>query len=259
MLRHRVHLHEQADVIEQRRQGGRDHHLEITDAQELGDEECRRTHHRRRDLSAGRCHGFDGRRIMRLEADALHQRDGHHTRRHDVADRRTADAAEQTRGDHRHLCRTAAAVTHERHGEIGEEPGCAANLHQFPKHDEGQHHAGNDHQHQAGDRVSVRVEIENEGLRREIVGLQRLRQKKSEKPVADEQPDQDGNRQPADLTQGLHHQDDCNGAGQIFRGRRSFDVDQPRFEMARHPAPGRDRDKAQGDVEQTSALAVRHL
>ena len=57
----------------------------------------------------------------------------------------------------------------------------------------------------------------------------------------------------------LHHQHDRDDARDVFLRRGAVEVDQPVIEVMRHPEPGGDRDKAQHDLEQSRALAVRHL
>ena len=109
-----VDLHEQADVVEHRRNGRGQRHLGVADVHELRHDEGRGAHDRRRQHGAGGGARLDGGGIGRAKAGLLHHRDGHgaggqHVR-HDAA----ADRAEQAAGENarpwprrRGTCRTA--------------------------------------------------------------------------------------------------------------------------------------------------------
>ena len=251
-----VDLEEQHQIVERRRNRGGDHHVDIGDFEELGDDERRRPHHRRGDLPAVGGHRLDPGGVARLEPGALHHRDGDDPGRHDVADRRSRDGAEGAGGDDGDLGRPAPAMTHQPHGEVGEEPRRAGDFQQLAEDDEGEHKFGDDAQHQPRDAVIVGVEVEDRLGRREDLGLQRAGQHVAEIGVDDHHPDQGGDHLAAALPERLHHGEDRDHAGHPLVERPVGHADDPVLEVPRHPEPGGKRNRRKRDFQQPGAGAV---
>ncbi|MQM39960.1 hypothetical protein KBTX_04000 [wastewater metagenome] len=119
--RAQVHLKQDAEVEQQRRNDARQHDLGVGHAQHLGHDEGRRAHDRRQDLAAHARRGLDCPGEFGTIAGALHQRDGERARGHHVGDRRAVDRAEKTAGDHGDLGRTAPGRTGDREREVVEQ------------------------------------------------------------------------------------------------------------------------------------------
>ena len=90
-----MHREKHRDVVQDRRDGRPERHLEVTDRQELGHHECGRAHHRRHDLAAGGGDRLDRRGERRVKTGSLHQRDRDRSVDHDVGDGAPRHRAEQ--------------------------------------------------------------------------------------------------------------------------------------------------------------------
>ena len=244
-----VHLEEQDGKIEHSRDQRRDDDVFVGNFQELGDNEGRGAHDRRRDLTAVRGHGLDRAGVLRPEAGLLHHRDGDDAGRHDVAHGRAGDRAEGAGRNDRDLCRAAAPMAHPAHGHIVEERRRAADLQQLAEDDKGKHQFGNDPQHDAGHAVVVGIEVKDGLGRREDFRLEHARQKIAEIGIGDEQPDQSGDDLAGGLAQAFQRENEGDDARPPHIGRPVRHTDDPEFEIDRHPRPGGDGGERQEQVE----------
>ena len=154
-----VHREEHRDVVQDRRDGRPERHLEVAHRQELGHHECGRAHHRRHDLAAGGGDRLDRRGERRRKAGSFHQRNGDRPVDHHVGDRAARHRAEQGRADHRNLARTAGGMAGDREGEVHEQLAGAAPLHERAEQHE-QHHVGGRHaQRRAEDALGGEIEL----------------------------------------------------------------------------------------------------
>ena len=103
-----IHLHEQADIIQHRRNDRGESNVGVADVEELCDHERGRAHHRRRQYRAGRRAGLDRGGIGGAEAALLHHGNGHGAGGQHVGDDRAGHHAEQAAGKDAHLRRAAA-------------------------------------------------------------------------------------------------------------------------------------------------------
>ena len=135
---------EQRAVGQQRRQDGVPDHVGVGDADVLGHDEGGRAHHRRHQLAVDAGGALDGAGLRRRVADALHERDGEHARRHHVGDRGAGDHAGHAGGDDGGLGRPAAEAAEQREGDLDEVVAGAGLLQQRAEQHEQEDEGGGD-------------------------------------------------------------------------------------------------------------------
>ena len=175
------------DVVEDRWDQRRQHHVAVADLQELRHHEGGRAHHRRHQLPAGRGHRLDGGRRVGGVAALAHQRDGDHSGRDDVGHRAARDRAEQRRSGHRDLGRAAAVAAHQRGRDIGEEPRSARGVEEHAEIDERDHDGRRHGERNAQQPVRVESEIDEHPVDIDRTALEGARNEMAHQPEGDEQ------------------------------------------------------------------------
>ena len=175
---HRLQVH---DVHERDVGGdGRDHRmlddLGIAHPGELGDQERRRAHHRRRELAVGRRRDLHRSRLLRREAGALHQRDGERPGGDGVRDRRSGVDAAHRRGDNRGLCGTTAKVAQQRERELDEVVSRPGLLEDRAEQDEQEDHRRRDPQGDPEDPLGLDPVVPHRLAERRALPADRVRQ-----------------------------------------------------------------------------------
>ena len=191
-----IRLHEGGDVVERGRHEGGENDIGIGNLQELGHQESRRPHHRRRDLAPGGRDRLERAGDLAREAGLAHERNGEDPGGCDVGHRVAGDRAEHGRGHHRDLGRAAPGAAHEGGGEL-REPFGAAGPNQELAHEDVHHHhdAADVHgQPEQGHLVDPQVGDQLRELHR--ASLQRPRHEVAEQGVENEQ-DQQRHQAPA--------------------------------------------------------------
>ena len=137
-----VDLGEQADIIQDRRDGRGQRDIGVTGVHELRHHERGGAQHRRRQHGAGGCAGFDRGGIGRREAGLLHRRDGHGARGQHVGDDAAADGAEQPAGEDANLRSAAAERPAHRESNVDEEFSGAGHHQRGAEHQKADHGVG---------------------------------------------------------------------------------------------------------------------
>ena len=133
--RNEVNPDDQAGVVEQRLQGGRDAEFQVRDAGDFRHDERSGTHNRRHVLPAAGGDSLDRPGEVGSKTEPFHHGNGEGTGGIDIRGRHAADGSEKGAADHRYLGGPSPAFPGQPAGQIGKEfPGFRA-LHEGPEDD----------------------------------------------------------------------------------------------------------------------------
>ena len=187
-------------------------HLEVGDADQLGDDEGRRAHDRRHDLAVGRGRDLNRARLGARKAGLFHHRDGKGARGDHIGDRRAGDRAGHARGQDRGLGRAAAIFADHREGEVQEiTPGPGAVQKSAEQHEQ-EHEADRDINGNAEDRLAGKPVIADQPLQRDALMRDHIRHLLAEDGIDQEHGGHDHQRQPDRAAGGLQQHEHAQPA-----------------------------------------------
>ena len=278
-----VDLHEQAEVVEQRRDHRGRGDLGVADAEELGDHESRRTHHRRREHRAGGRASLDCRRVGRAKTGSLHHRDRHRAGCQHVRDDGPRHHAQHRAGEDAHLGSAAAEGATQRERQVDEELAGTGHHQRGAEHQKADHRLGKSLQRNAQQALG-RQHVVGAGLRRRrLAALERSEPGRvGEHRVQRERQYRQHQTPAAGAPQPLHQQaphqksqpDQCLGCAaklpsqfrgladvgdEVHRHQRGEDEQQqvvPRHAIDRGALAGRKDDKHEGQRDQDQRVVV---
>ena len=196
--------------IEKGRDHGRERHLGVGDAQDLGHQEGARPHDRRDDLAAGGVHGLDGAGHRPAEAGGLHQRDVEHPVDDHVGHRGAGGRADQGARDDGDLGRPAAGPAGDAAREVDEEAPGAGGVHEGPEEHEEEDVVGRGQDRQAEDAVQAE-HVGDHAVPVVALVVEEPRHVVAEVAVEDEQGGEDRERPAGGPPRHLPDRDDEHG------------------------------------------------
>ena len=250
---------EQRAVGQQRRQDGVPDHVGVGDADVLGHDEGGRAHHRRHQLAVDAGGALDGAGLRRRVADALHERDGEHARRHHVGDRGAGDHAGHAGGDDGGLGRPAAEAAEQREGDLDEVVAGAGLLQQRAEQHEQEDEGGGDAERHAEHALRGDPEVRGGAAERGALVRHQARQIGAQEHVGQHRQRDHRHPRAFGAPRGLDQQHDADdgdedvGERRQARAQNEVAIEHDEIEHAG------DRRRRQGPVDERHVVARRGL
>ena len=252
-----VHHREAGEVVEQRRNDGDEHQFLVGHAEQLGHDERRGAHHRRRHLPAAGRGRLDAAGEAGGEAVLLHQRNGERAGGDGVGHGRAGDHPEQARGHDADLRRAAGEAAGDDGREIHEQPSEAGHLRQHAEQNEVEDVGRDDADRDAVDAFGADVDVVDDADGAVAAVRQDTRHVAAEQRVEQAGHADDGQQRPHRAARRLHHHDDREHAHHVvLRDRRPDALDEDVVEEDQEVQRHRRRGQRERPVDAGDAVPV---